>query len=431
MIRVEGPDNNRVQREYICHVLFNEILGIEYTFTPSNKDSWTIGFDNGLIIIPDLLKDKYNKEDIPKVVNFYELPFTPEKDIPGIFTHGEYNRSGNVVTLPIDIFSSSFFMLSRWEESVLSDLAPNGRFSATDSLSYKNNFLDRPVVNEYITWIWNILVELGYSSIKEEKNWELVTTHDIDMIRFHRVKRYLGDIVKHASIKRFLGRLMLLGSNPWDSFDWIMDLSERAGIKSHFYLLVGGKDRMDRDFNLKDPLIRNIIDKIKRRGHIVGIHPSYSSAIEKKQWLLELDKAKTFTNCNIVEGRQHYLRWLPKSTLTMWEEGNMELDSTLGYHNAPGYRCGTGNIFTLFNLEKNRPSTVKERPLIFMDGTFRDYLKVTPEKSLDYFKLFKEKSVKYSMPLTILFHNSSFDRLTWAGWDSLYTSILNLSGGKK
>jgi len=80
----------------------------------------------------------------------------------------------------IDIFASSFFMLSRWEELVNPVRDVHERFPAEASLAFRCDFLHRAVVNEYVELLWNMLIHLGVQQERKARNFSLVLTHDVD-----------------------------------------------------------------------------------------------------------------------------------------------------------------------------------------------------------------------------------------------------------
>lgn len=435
MINLNVSGYCRQEKEYICAVLFQDILGqkerhyaLNLSSAPENPHNaeWSITGPKGTLVFPDLFKHPYTVQDIPKEVPFLTLPRTPEKDIPAIFHKGEYSQKGNRHYIPVDIFASAFFMVSRWEEPLVDKASWQGRLPASAALAAREKFLLRPVVNEYAFWLASLLESTGLQLPAEPENKNIfIPTHDVDMIRFGKLKRYAGDILKYRSPNRFIYRLTHHRSNPWNTFEWLMDESERAGVRSRFYILPRGKNIMDKDFSLNDPLARSIIRQIQQRGHILGIHPSFSAADNQHQWNREKKRLERILGHSVTEGRQHYLRWYHDKTPHYWESAGMQIDSTLGYYNQPGYRCGTGNEFTLYNIAKRRPYRLKERPLVFMEGTVKDYLKEGPREALNYLGTLKTLSKKYNMPLTILFHNSSFDELTWPGWKEAYKEFIS------
>jgi hypothetical protein len=102
----------------------------------------------------------------------------------------------------------------------------------------------------------------------------------------------------------------------------------------------------------------------------------------------------------------------------------MEIDSTLGYAHNEGFRCGTGDIFTVFDFLERRQLHVKERPLIIMDGTLRQ--QYSHEQALTIIQYYISIGRKYNSSITLLFHNSSFYGEGWEGYDSLYSKSLDL-----
>ena len=70
-------------------------------------------------------------------------------------------------------------------------------------------------------------------------------------------------------------------------------------------------------------------------------------------------------------GRQHYLRFDVSSTWKFWEKGGFAYDSTVGYAEHEGFRCGTCHPYVPFIIDEDRVCRVQEVPLIVMDGTLR------------------------------------------------------------
>ena len=104
----------------------------------------------------------------------------------------------------------------------------------------------------------------------------------------------------------------------------------------------------------------------------------------------------------------------------------MKLDSTLGYADKEGFRCGTGDIFPVFDFHNRRQLELKERPLILMDGTLQQYRRYSIEEAFETIQYFISIGKKYSCPITLLFHNHSFAGV-WEGYRFLYTDIVAMN----
>ena len=60
-----------------------------------------------------------------------------------------------------------------------------------------------------------------------------------------------------------------------------------------------------------------------------------------------------------------------------------------------------------------------------MDTTLAAYRKVSADAALAVFRQYIDVALRYRMPLTILFHNNSFDEVRWPGWRKTYQAIFD------
>lgn len=422
MIKITIPNNNINERKYILETIFNDFLDIEFILKFENIDIWKIELNNKTLIFKDSFFNKFpnNKEyledkNIPKKVNFTTNKFIVEEDIPIIFGDETLNIEENKIVCGIDIFASSFFMLSRWEEYVNKNRDKHNRFPAYESLAFKNNFLNRAVVNEYIEMLKNMLLNLDNSLKFKEYKYELIVTHDVDMLyrwmSFKQVLRIvLGDLIKRKKLKLALNNLKeYFFKDPYDNYDYLMDISESISVKSHFYFMSGGVTNYDNRYNIKSKKVKKLIKKIKKRGHNIGIHPSFNSYNNKNLLEQELKTLEEVTKESIKEGRQHYLRFEVPTTWQIWNDLKMKIDSSCGYADCEGFRCGIGEEFFVFNILTQEKLKLKERPLLYMDDNRLEGERVLNEKDLIFMiKNIKKISIKYNTKCTILFHQNIF-----------------------
>jgi len=330
-------------------------------------------------------------------------------------------------------------MLSRWEEYVNKTRDSHNRFPATESLAFKEGFLDRPIVNEQIEKLKDMLLELDSSIKFREKEFQLILTHDVDNIYFWKSKKQLlrivvGDILKRKNlvlayrrIKEYMAVKSGKIKDPFNTFDWLMDRSEEIGVKSRFYFMSGGVTQYDNNYKIDEPKALELIEKIKNRDHIVGIHPSYNAYNDTKQLKKEKEALESVCKCKIKEGREHYLRFEVPTTWQIWEDNGMEVDSTCGYADREGFRCGTGDEFSVFNILSREKLKLKERPLVFMDDSHYSYNKnIDTKKSFKIVKSIIQKQNKYHSKTTLLFHNSIFANDFRVNFVTLYEQLLEL-----
>lgn len=433
-----------LEREYIVDIVFDEFLGISYEKKAYEGNDYKIVLNNNAsLVFRDAFfsyqeEESYlNLENIPAKVRFGHNQFIVEDDIPILYGSDEIVVTHESIICGIDLFASAYFMLVRWEEYVKQERDIHNRFPAAASLAFKNHFLDRPIVNEYIEMLWNMLVHLGLEQKRIERKFDIILTHDVDHLSYWkgpvRTLQVLGaDLLKRRNVPLFLKNIVnvtkvKLGkqNDPYDTFDFIMDLSEEANIKSRFYYMSGGVTKFDNDYRIDEHASLASIQKVKERGHSFGFHPSYDAYNDPVQWRKEKDLLEEVLGFPVKEGRQHYLRFEAPLTWNIWNDHGMDMDCTVGYADREGFRCGTCYEYTAFDFLRKKKLKVKEYPLIVMEGSLYGYQYVSPQEMEKKIMSLVDKTKKYQGNFVYLWHNSSFNTEYWKPIDAVYKNTLN------
>jgi hypothetical protein len=436
MIHIYIPGNNIPEREYVINTLISDFLGLKYRIIIDySSKNYIICFDDKRLIIRDSFFTLYSYNlsyldpgAIPQQVSFAKNKFIVENDIPVLYGSDDLIVENNQITCGIDIFAGAYFLLARWEEYVNKTRDVHNRFPGDESMLHKFSLLHRPVVNEYVEMLWNFLVFLGFKGERKKRSFELVLTHDIDHLDYPRLPRILiGDVLKRKNpvlAGKHLVNYVKTGNNPYDTFDFLMSSSERMGLKSHFYFMSSDTNKLpDLKFYLNTGRFKKKVNEVRDRGHIIGFHPGYYTFNDQERWSLEKQILEKAVQIKISEGRQHYLRFDIPDTFAIWENNQMQVDSTMGYAENDGFRCGTGDYFHVFNFLERRTLKLKERPLIIMDGTLKKHYSLI--ESLTRIRYYIDITKKYNSCLTLLFHNSTFYGEGWEGYDLLYSESLD------
>lgn len=93
------------------------------------------------------------------------------------------------------------------------------------------------------------------------------------------------------------------------------------------------------------------------------------------------------------------------------EDASVAYDSTLGYADRPGFRCGTCFEYRGFNHITQQILNLHIRPLIVMECTIIDsrYMNLGyTDEAMDKMLDLKEKCKKVGGVFTLLWHNSHF-----------------------
>ena len=451
MVEVYCPSDNWNERAYIVDVILKEFLGIEYHLNVvSDKSEYRIVLNNqNEIIIQDHFFSKFKNEldylsadNFPTEILQAKNQFIAEDQIPVLFGTNLLeikNQDSNqiIVISGLDLFSSSFFMLTRWEEHVSDRKDYLGRFSALDSIAFTNSFLDRPIVNEYADFLWNLFDFAGINQERKRREFKAYITHDVDYVlkwySFYGFLRTLGgDIFKRRSIKAFFSDIMdytltvlNVRKDPYNTFDNLMSLSEEAGFRSYFFFMSVEPKYHLKHFRLSHPFVKKLINEVHNRGHHIGFHPDIDSFKDPDKWRREKEMLQDASPQKILCGRQHFLQIDVPGTWQIWNDMGMEWDSTLSYDEIPGFRTGTCYSYNVFNFLTREVLELRERPLTIMDKSLviHNKSKHISEMERDALCLI-DKVNKHQGEFVLLWHNNCFNVHEWKPFEDLYPILI-------
>lgn len=431
MVRIGISENLFYEKQYIVSILLNQFLGLEIDIYPNKIDNYNIQIadQNREIIIKDTFalkskEDYLSVDNLPKeLIHIEQNAYSNE--IIGLWGDSTFTEDNEKIYVGIDIFASAFFMLSRWEEYIYLARDKHDRFQAKDSIAFKLGFLDRPIVNEYVEFLWKLLLKLGFKGKRKEYKYNVIPTHDIDYIDFQEksLKRFAKDIVQKRSINVFFNRIKALLINPFNVYSYLMNVSEAHGCKSRFYFMAGGDSKYDFGSYLNSKKFKRIVSRIKSRGHIIGIHPSYNTFDNESLLLKEKQMVESAIDEKVYEGRQHYLRFKNPDTWNIWNNVELKVDSTLSYADMPGFRSGICYDFPVFDIIMRKQLDLIERPLIFMEASLVKYQNTERENFLNHLIKLRDTVKKYNGNFVFLWHNSSFNWGYWKAYQKHYEKL--------
>ena len=161
--------------------------------------------------------------------------------------------------------------------------------------------------------------------------------------------------------------------------------------------------------------LQPILKRISDRNHQIGIHPSYKSSVDPS--LFEIEKTRleaALLRAGVSRwsqtSRQHYLRWNTLNTWRNLDSIGIKVDSSLGFADKPGFRCGTSRTFSTFDWSNSQMLNLKEQPLLIMDATLtgKNYLALEWSTALQKIADLVSICKRYEAPMTILWHNDRF-----------------------
>lgn len=447
MLQVYTTPTFKAEKQYVLSVLLNELLGVSF------KLNFSAAVEHYQFVLPNgaqlILEDHFfakkpegnylNAENIPNTKTVVPHPFAPGQEITGIYGRLHFEQSDRAIRCGIDLIASSFFMLSRWEEHARPERDQFDRFPAEYALANRAGFLDRPVVNEYADLLWDMLQHLGWQQPRRTMTYQLHLSHDADhpllwWSPMHRLRTLAGSAWRPGGFREakwWLQQHSFAQKDPYDVFDTLMDISEKNGLVSHFNFLGERPKTADCYYSLQHPFVRRLLQKIAARGHVIGFHPSREANADAAQFELELESLQRIVPQKITTGRQHYLCFSAPETWRRWVNSGMDWDSTLGYPEAEGFRCGVCCTFPVFDFLKREVLPLREKPLIAMDVTLAQYRKYSPEQALEKLAHLNRQVKKHRGEFVLLWHNSSWNTYFWTPWQAIYRDFVGQSAATR
>jgi hypothetical protein len=102
----------------------------------------------------------------------------------------------------------------------------------------------------------------------------------------------------------------------------------------------------------------------------------------------------------------------------------LQCDTTMGYPDQEGFRCGTCHRFHPFDVEQDRELKIWEQPLIVMDGALHTYRGFSPEQGEARILELAARCKQVEGTFTLLWHNSALD-WEWSPWKKVYERVLS------
>lgn len=396
--------------KYILNLILGELMGLNWQLTTSLSEATsadfpvlyysTSTFENGISIYPN-----------PNFLDSTDIYLVKPQPQQIGNTLGFFKNDDDV--LGFDFFAASFFLVCRYEEYLPFNADKYGRFSATESLAGRYNFLDRPLVNEWIELFANILCEkfpllkLQYSEYKH------VITVDVDSVYSYRCKGFMRnmgglarDILKfkyNLVIERLL-TLARIRIDPFDVFKQIHQIASMNRKELKWFVLAANYAAPDNANDLNSSVLKSKIKELSNLGDI-GVHPSFLSNKNRNILKSEIDYLKQVTLKQIVESRQHYLMLSFPDTYNNLLAHNITSDYSMGYADKPGFRASIATSFFFFNLKENKQTNLRVHPLIIMDRTFVSYNNDKPDDAFVEMDRLRQIVKRYNGQLFSLWHN--------------------------
>lgn len=449
-VYIKENDKFREQIRYTFRTIFN-IMGMKFRIIDeiinfSNEDI-IINYSKKVCTEKNFINIKKGKLFSNKYLLEKSMPSLPLKkynDIQVIYLGDSENpyvefAEKSVIT-NIDIIESIFFLITRYEEVILFDKIKRDkcdRFPYYESLAYKENFINIPIVNEYIEWVllWIQHINPNYKKniIWGNSEFAVCLTHDVDrpikynysLIDDFKKLRYI-DIENMRDIFYHTLTNIDYKYDPFNTFNYMRKVEKKYNFNSSFYFMSGGETRYDNNYQIDSLYIRNLMKELECDKCEIGYHYSFNSYDNYEMRTFEKKTLEKYVNKNIYGGRNHYLKFRVPESWRVSEKVNLLYDTTLGYNNKIGFRASICMPYRVFDIFENRELNLWEIPLIIMDGALKNGQGTNgfPNNTISEIITHIDMVKKYNGIFTLLWHNSSFDKPLWRESKKIYEKTL-------
>ena len=421
--------------DYTFRVMFDYLLKVNFTIT-SDKNTYLQStgpkinysqqkLDTKELFIPagNLLFENGLHHSEVKVFQWDALPAFFQISLPK-------------TDLPFDLPAAIFYLLSRYEEYLPNIKDQHHRFPANASLAFRNNFLHRPLVNEWMIWLRQALNHRFPQLDIPMPTYQFQPSFDIDFAWAYLHKKWylsLGGISRSFLRGQFTDLqarwnvFTQKAADPFDVYPYLKRFHQEDSLQPLFFFLLGDMGKYDRSISIKVPAFRELI--LETAAHFdVGIHPSYNSNGSKGQLEREVKRLHAITRQPVTLSRQHFLKLEFPNTYQNLIQIGIQADYTMGYAAQPGFRASVATPYPWYDLDKETSTELMIHPFQVMDVTLKEYLKLKPEEAIDRVKPLLQITKEVGGIFCTLWHNSSFSFINdWEPWKWVYEEMVRLA----
>lgn len=410
------PANHIAERNYVASFLLNA-LGLECQLTPKE------GLENYQLYVNDRLIASFEDHffsDFNDDLSYLRLDNVPtstkkveylDQELQIIFGRDHFEKTEQGFRIGVDIFASAFFMLSRWEEHVIPDRDVHGRFPDRCSLSIKETFYTRPIVQEYIRLL-HLIFEANSVKTNYDFSFQYYWTSDLEYLRKYEgttdvIRSVMGSLLKRfdfkeafLNLKEGMASLKNSKNDPYSKGLAFLDSSCRENLK--LYVIPSIHGEVDARYSYKE-----LPTYLSELNCDIGIHPSYTSFDSFLQLQEEYGRLKDL-KIEVDEGRQHYFRFSTPETWRSWNKLGIKQDSSIGFTEHGGFRAGIAWSYPVFDILEREELDLMELPTVIMDVALRKEFP-NDQDFIGRWNDLESISKRYGAKFCVLWHPNNVD----------------------
>jgi len=267
---------------YTMQQLFTRMLGIEVTYSTKVED-FIKHVGPKITYTKQPLQNEFfvrsNDLLFERGITDLNIDMDSWDEVPCFF------RAGEGSTIPFDIFSASFYLLSRYEEYLPHVKDEHGRFSPRDSLAYKNNFLKKPVIDIWVIKLLEKLKERFPALVYKRRNYRSLSLIDVTTSHAFAYRGFLRGFsglmldfftLKFKRVAQRARTWVDAKNDPYDNFSELIALHKKHEVNSMFFFQFAEYSTFDKNVSTNNNKFQYLIKYIADYSKI-ALAASYGS----------------------------------------------------------------------------------------------------------------------------------------------------------
>ncbi len=333
--------------------------------------------------------------------------------------------------LPFDIFSAGFYLLSRYEEYLPHVKDAIGRYPATESLGFKNGFLQQPVIDIWAYKLKDAIIESFPEAHFHSKTMFVHTLVEAKQPFAYKQRGFLRllvgyfrDLLKFR-IKRIIERTAVLfktKEDPFNTFGWIISTTKKSSNKLSVFFMLGDALHFEESINTNRYKFKMLLKYVADYKDI-GLIFSFASLTNYEQQKKEKRQMEEITNRTLEKSfNAQYLINLPETYRNLVEL-EIAKDFTMVYEDTPGFRAGTCTPFLFYDLDYEIKTPLIVHPVLATTAAFKDKYASDIKKTID---ILWNSVKKVNGHFSMVFTNRDFTaKPTNEVWRTLFSEKLH------
>lgn len=412
---------------YTMKQVFTRILGIDIIFTTKVED-FIKHTGPKITYSKQPLQNEFfiRSNELLFVHGINDLQITVEdwEGTPCFF------RTNDPSVLPYDIFSASFYLLTRYEEYLPYLKDTHGRFPPLESVASINNFLKLPVVDIWAYKLLDKLKERFPTIVSKKRKYQHTSIIDVTSSHCfaHRgPMRSLAGLLYDLGafkFKRVVQRTSVwlkIKQDPYNNYAGLIEIQKKYQIKSIFFFQFANYSTYDKNVSPENNNFKYLIKSVADYS-LVSLAASYSSFRDIELLKEEKKRLSNVVNRPINYSRMRYNRVDIPYTYRNLVEAEFTDDYTMGYSHEMGFRAGTCTPFYFYDVVMEEKQPIKIHPFAVHDYALLN--SNSEDEALEKIRIYYDQVKKVNGHFVTIFSNELLGGDQAINWLNLYNKVI-------